>query len=607
MAQLIAYEQIRLDPIAWQKAHSLAATYFARHFQGQQIVKSLEQTENFLEARHHLAAAGDEDRLAEIGNRYLGELKGRFTGVTPPPKNAAELNEQIALLSALLREQGPKTLHYYLTRVLRERGEQKDKIAALKQIRLACGPEAPAPTWVLRLRLENEQGEEQSFRGALAQAVISVRADQNLFSIYQTAGEIFAQNGKADEAVQLLKQGIQRIPANQSAFSLYIILASVFSRKEQYAEAVGILEEGHSKIPSHHNGYKLTESLAMIALAHRDEVQLKKISANGGLYQRHLAKVLLLELQGDFTGAAAAAREGRKEASNYLPLVIREAFSELSADQPERACRALMMTQSFRYEAGTAVTWLRAAIEVRSGNLPKARYYLELYLGRALAVIEEPGYPFLLLEWKKSMERLSGPTPAFFFPHLPSWLEHLATCAPLQVGRIPAPISEAPADKKAILLVATEWSSQQGGVSTVNRELAIALAGEGHPVFCLVPSTNEREKREAEKAGVTLLEVPNLYSRPNLPPEKVGLIIGHDRFTGNEAADQRQRNFPGAMLLQILHTRSEDLEWFKDDRPGRNSAKEAEERRALQAKLAENADLVAGVGPVLTLTAKGLV
>lgn len=38
-----------------------------------------------------------------------------------------------------------------------------------------------------------------------------------------------------------------------------------------------------------------------------------------------------------------------------------------------------------------------------------------------------------------------------------------------------------------ILCVATEWSSSKGGITTINRDLCIALATLGHEVICLVP------------------------------------------------------------------------------------------------------------------------
>ena len=43
------------------------------------------------------------------------------------------------------------------------------------------------------------------------------------------------------------------------------------------------------------------------------------------------------------------------------------------------------------------------------------------------------------------------------------------------------------ATRLSFLILATEWDSGHGGVSTFNRELCIALAKLGHEVHCGVP------------------------------------------------------------------------------------------------------------------------
>jgi hypothetical protein len=59
--------------------------------------------------------------------------------------------------------------------------------------------------------------------------------------------------------------------------------------------------------------------------------------------------------------------------------------------------------------------------------------------------------------------------------------------------------------RKRILAVATEWRSGHGGLSTVNRELCVALAKLGHEVLCLVLSASNEEINHAVAANVRLV------------------------------------------------------------------------------------------------------
>lgn len=93
-----------------------------------------------------------------------------------------------------------------------------------------------------------------------------------------------------------------------------------------------------------------------------------------------------------------------------------------------------------------------------------------------------------------------------------------------------------------LLSVNTEWSSGNGGLSTLNRELCAALAARGADVYCSVPGATEDERAHAESLGVHLVHPPpalgppvSALSRPPRFPDGVvpDVVIGHGRQTGS--------------------------------------------------------------------------
>ena len=61
-----------------------------------------------------------------------------------------------------------------------------------------------------------------------------------------------------------------------------------------------------------------------------------------------------------------------------------------------------------------------------------------------------------------------------------------------------------------ILVMATEWGSAHGGLSTLNRNLCIALAELGHQVACVVLDPSQRDVDEAKSKQVRLIGYPSL-------------------------------------------------------------------------------------------------
>ena len=112
-----------------------------------------------------------------------------------------------------------------------------------------------------------------------------------------------------------------------------------------------------------------------------------------------------------------------------------------------------------------------------------------------------------------------------------------------------------------VLVLGTEWFSAHGGLSTLNRELCIALRSLGHDVWCFVPTAQPEEKAHAQRRGVNLIEANHVsglpeYSRLLIPPPlpdglRPDLIIGHGRVTGPAAAVQARYRFEDAAHLAI--------------------------------------------------------
>lgn len=158
-----------------------------------------------------------------------------------------------------------------------------------------------------------------------------------------------------------------------------------------------------------------------------------------------------------------------------------------------------------------------------------------------------------------------------------------------------------------ILAVATEWNSAHGGVSTLNRELCVALAALGHQVRCVVMNATAGERAAAEAVGVLLIECPHGASIPEdrrlllLRPRHLGgfvpdVVLGHDHVTG-PAALPLALDLP-AVYVHMLHTVPDEAEGLKARtiEAGRGLLR-GDEKAADQVALARAAKVVIAVGP----------
>ena len=158
-----------------------------------------------------------------------------------------------------------------------------------------------------------------------------------------------------------------------------------------------------------------------------------------------------------------------------------------------------------------------------------------------------------------------------------------------------------------ITLLASEWKSSAGGVSTLNRELAIHLAKiQNVRVSLLVPegACDDEDKREARSFDISILDAKECYGMEPLlwlsnPPQdhKIDVIVGHSvKLSCQVQLIKRQAQFQNCKWVHVIHTAPEDLSKFKGDsrpilRVGKTHTDEVD--------LCKCADLVVPVGPNL--------
>lgn len=160
----------------------------------------------------------------------------------------------------------------------------------------------------------------------------------------------------------------------------------------------------------------------------------------------------------------------------------------------------------------------------------------------------------------------------------------------------------------SVLVVATEWDSKHGGLSTFNRGFCAALSEHGAYVVCQVNEANPDEKRRAEALGVTLVDASVRtagYTESNdlragpFDAFEPDVIVGHDRITGGDAMSWAERSHPSSCRIVVIHTSPEEIEWHKEDQRGSIQVERAATRKKQQIDLASRCHLIAAVGPHL--------
>ena len=151
-------------------------------------------------------------------------------------------------------------------------------------------------------------------------------------------------------------------------------------------------------------------------------------------------------------------------------------------------------------------------------------------------------------------------------------------------------------------LLSSEWRSTKGGVSTINRELAIQLAKfPDVQVSVYLPECSEEDKRIAAGHNVCLIQAEKLHGiHPDLwlsslpAHHAVDCVIGHGVQLGKQV--QLIKRHHDCKWIQVVHTDPEELGMFKNDA---DAVSKGEEKHKLEVKLCELSDQVVAVGPKL--------
>ena len=154
-----------------------------------------------------------------------------------------------------------------------------------------------------------------------------------------------------------------------------------------------------------------------------------------------------------------------------------------------------------------------------------------------------------------------------------------------------------------ITLLSSEWRSTKGGLSTINRELAIQLAK--HPsveVSVYLPQCSEEDKRVAVRHNVHLIEAEKMpgYDPVDwlsfLPKDHaVDCVIGHGAVLGRQVQFIK-RTHPFCKWIQVVHTAPEELGMYKEYE---ERISKGEKKHQVEIELCKLADQVVAVGPKL--------
>ena len=156
-----------------------------------------------------------------------------------------------------------------------------------------------------------------------------------------------------------------------------------------------------------------------------------------------------------------------------------------------------------------------------------------------------------------------------------------------------------------ITLLASEWSSSMGGLSTLNRKLAVLLAKQPQVnVTLLVPQTacSEEDKKSASQSNVTIQEAKMRtgYDDPLdwlcSPPSSLSIdvIVGHGAKLGKQAQFITESH--RCKWVQMVHTAPEELGMYKEYP---EAVAKGEKKNRVEVDLCKLADLVVAVGAKL--------
>ncbi|XP_070531821.1 uncharacterized protein [Ptychodera flava] len=169
-------------------------------------------------------------------------------------------------------------------------------------------------------------------------------------------------------------------------------------------------------------------------------------------------------------------------------------------------------------------------------------------------------------------------------------------------------------NKKNVLFLSDEWGTSKGGISSVNRQLALQAKNAGYAVYVTVlDRPSEEDQKDAEENGIKLIiadTIPDIDQNINLNMlnnahqryfpslEKhitnLNVIVGHVPITSKGALGMKQNRFPNSKVFLFTHVIPDETDFHKH---GYFNLGKAEEKVENIKRQAEQADVVFSVGP----------
>ncbi|MFM0741594.1 glycosyltransferase [Paraburkholderia xenovorans] len=493
--------------------------------------------------------------------------------------------------------------------LLEKQGRLDDAIVLVREGIETVSPSNSLSTlYLAALELLETQHKPDEALALLMEGITRIPADQPLFSLYHAAALLLKRLGRVAEAIALLLDGLRIVPADKGAAVIYQSAAEMIHSEGETDRAVALLVEGIRSIPVDKNLCPLYQSAAEMLAQQgkidaalellKEGIQTVPVDKNVDLLYRQTARIL--HARGESKEALELLRIGARlipAAKTSASLHRDGADILLQSGAADAAFDMLKQGLNAAFAHSKAVYLYRSAADmlIQRGHLALAVKLVEQ------EVALHPGHlglDDLLQALVAQAEQTKNEGVA---------MQHDAAIKQDSSDTTEAKqAAEAKQAGHTVLLMATEWRSAHGGLSTFNRHLCITLAAQGHRVYCAVPQAGDSDIAHARQHGVTLVAAPatlgadelsGLSRRLPLPSDVLpSHIVGHGRITGAFAKDQQCDFFPQAKRIHFVHMAPGEIEWFKEPE---KAAEKVDAREKIEVALASDAQLVVAVGPSL--------
>lgn len=429
VARELARRRIEADQRRVREAHSLAANHFLRHLKAKGKADLATRGTEFVEARHHLLLAGQEEAFRDLAGQYRGYLLANFGKSRPIPSDPKVARQTASTIIAALQglQSGYPEARQTVARILESLGTPEDLLLALRQVTVASRQSRDFQVWVLRVRLTARLETLPATVAALEQADTVLPAEA-LAHVYFAGIKVWMERqAPIRNLIELLNHALALSQAASSAWVLYQLASVLLAAEGRYREAIDLLVSyisGLENAPP--NLGMVVEQTALLAFAEGDREQLRVI---GEILVRKferknlelLIDCLLHQLDHDFIGASMI--EAIEDAPDAAQLTYQITFSDLCSNRPEDAMRKLRRARSTR----PAHIWIQSLTSFLIGQYHDAHRTLNRYA--SLVFREQPPDLAASLATWVMIWSLRSATPgedaAFLFPRIPSELTGL--------------------------------------------------------------------------------------------------------------------------------------------------------------------------------------